>query len=196
MTKLIKDAEFVPLTNQDLRFLVAFPAMFVGLYFLLPTIISLGITGFLVAFVYLIFLFFFGFSFLILLISLPARKRARFSIFEDRVEFQSGRTLGSSLSMVTEIPNSKIESVSILQLGRKKLDWGTVTISGSGGTKILAGPISNPEKIVEIIRNISGLSQGANPFLSDELFKLEALYKSGTLSESEYTAAKAKILGL
>jgi hypothetical protein len=131
------------------------------------------------------------------------RKSQSLTIYSDRVEVRS--------KFVTErirrIEASKIESVDVRDtpLGQRK--YGTVVVTGSGGSKILAMPVPNQHEIAELVRSISSASpkkvkeqnsasSGTHDDIASQIKKLDALRESGVLSQEEFKAAKAKLLGI
>ncbi len=132
-----------------------------------------------------------------------ARRSQVLSIYQDRIEVRS--------KFITEkirrIEASKIEAVDVTDTPLGQRGYGTLIITGSGGTKILATPVPNQHELAELVRGISSssskkvsaASHAAAPIgddLASQLHKLESLRSAGVLSDEEFKAAKAKLLGL
>lgn len=126
------------------------------------------------------------------------RKSQILRVFEDRVEVRVKFLVES----VRRIEASKIEAVNVSDalLGQKA--YGTVLITGSGGSKILVNPIGEQHKVAEIVRGISSASSSKSTSstvsstddLASQLKNLSDLHSSGVLDDAEYKAAKAKLI--
>lgn len=132
-----------------------------------------------------------------------ARRSQTLSIYQDRIEVRS--------KFITEkirrIEASKIEAVDVTDTPLGQRGYGTLIITGSGGTKILATPVPHQHELAELVRGISGTSSKrvssssqdagvTGDDLASQLHKIEELRAAGVLSEDEFKAAKAKLLGL
>ncbi len=125
------------------------------------------------------------------------RKSQTLRVFDDRVEVRS-RFLVES---VKRIEASKLEAVDVKDsvLGQKA--YGSIIITGSGGSKVVAMPIANHHEVVEIVRSISSAANqkngaaSASGDIAGQLANLDSLHKSGALTDDEYKAAKTKLLG-
>jgi uncharacterized membrane protein len=127
------------------------------------------------------------------------RKNQILRVFEDRAEVRTKFLVEG----VRRIEASKIEAVNVADalLGQKA--YGSVMITGSGGTKIMINPIGDQHKVAEIIRGISSASSSKSSAsaatssfddLAAQLKNLADLHKSGVLDDKEYKAAKAKLI--
>lgn len=145
------------------------------------------------------------------------RSRTEFSVFEDRVEYTSRVVRKGS----KRIEASQIESVEGAQalLGGDR--YGSVLVTGSGGSSLHLDVVENVDELVEAIRTISSAStsktspkgpqvsaksasthivpeaneQTSSSSIAREIAQLAELNKVGALSDDEFIAAKKKLLG-
>jgi len=134
---------------------------------------------------------------IILLFFIIFRRSQTLRVFDDRVEVRS-RML---VERVKRIEASKLEAVDVKDsiLGQKA--YGSIIITGSGGSKVVAMPIAKHHEVVEIVRSISSAanqksgSTSVSGDIAGQLANLDSLHKSGALTDEEYKAAKGKLLG-
>ena len=102
------------------------------------------------------------------------------------------------------IEASKIESVNFTEslLGRHR--YGGLTIRGSGIGALFVSPIQAPEEVAEAIRGIADKSaskattkstSGSAGGDTQSLAELIRMKEQGHLTDTEFTAAKRKLLG-
>jgi len=121
-------------------------------------------------------------------------------VFDDRVEVLSRFLVKKS----RRIEASKIESVDFSEsfLGRSK--YGVLVVRGAGAAAITLSPIQLPEKVAEAIRGIADkpTSKTTTQLKSDSgggdiqsLSELIKMKEQGHLTDTEFSAAKKKLLG-
>jgi hypothetical protein len=120
-------------------------------------------------------------------------------VFDDRFEIESRFLVKSG----SRIEASKIESVDFSEslLGRSR--YGSLVVRGAGIRALQMTPIRDPEEIAEVIRGIADKSsskQGKSASDSgggdtQSLAELIRMKEQGHLTDTEFTAAKKKLLG-
>ena len=120
-------------------------------------------------------------------------------VFDDRFEIES-TFLAKSAS---RIEASKIESVDFSEslLGRSR--YGSLVVRGAGTRALQMIPIRDPEEIAEVIRGIADKSSSkqskstsdAGSGNTQSLAELIRMKEQGHLTDTEFTAAKKKLLG-
>ena len=207
MSKLLLEKKFIVITRG---MMIGFPIFAIAFLSQIQTTNSIEIDDssftwfFLGTLLHLFWYIFGGIGALAWLYTLIMRSNSVIRVYEDRVEL----TTKFLTEKITRIEASKIESVNVKDTFVGKKTYGSVFVTGSGGAVIGIFPIANQHDVAEAIRGIASspskkdstsnnakAEQTPSTDLASQIEALDKLRKSGALTETEYKAAKAKILG-
>ena len=189
MSRLLLKRNFVPFTRGAKVALSVLVLVYLAIFAMFSGLAGTGI-AFVFVFSQLVVM---G---IILSIFFAVRRSQNVKIFEDRVEVRSKFLVES----IKRIEASKIEAVSVTDTPFGQKNYGSVLVTGSGGSRILITPVANQAEVAETIRSISSAatqkpqSATLSGDLAEQLSKLDSLYRAGVLSDQEYAAAKAKVI--
>jgi len=120
-------------------------------------------------------------------------------VFDDRFEIETTFLVKTG----SRIEASKIESVDFSEslLGRSR--YGSLVVRGAGTRALQMIPIRDPEEIAEVIRGIADKSSSKQGKSTSDggsgdtqsLAELIKMKEQGHLTDTEFTAAKKKLLG-
>jgi len=120
-------------------------------------------------------------------------------VFDDRFEIETTFLVKTG----SRIEASKIESVDFSEslLGRSR--YGSLVVRGAGTRALQMIPIRDPEEIAEVIRGIADKSSSKQAKSTSDggsgdtqsLAELIKMKEQGHLTDTEFTAAKKKLLG-
>jgi len=127
-------------------------------------------------------------------------------IFEDRVEMRTNFIT----EQIRRIESAKIETVDVRDALMGQRRYGSIVVTGTGGSKIVASPVPDQHKLAEMIRGVANASGAkksgsakpepveatrASDF-TEQLANLQKLRDSGALTEEEFNIAKGRVLGI